>query len=156
MEESVISNHFHKIYTLQEAKCLNPLTLAYIGDEVFSFYVRKFLVGSGINNVYHLTKISSQYVKANAQANMIEYLSPSLTEDESAIVKRGRNAKSTPPKNANKMDYKYATGAEALMGYLELTGQQERLEKLMLQGLAFLSPESHHPRETIVRSKKAH
>ncbi|SEA28952.1 ribonuclease-3 family protein [Eubacterium aggregans] len=138
MEKSVIADFLDRTYTKAEARAMNPLTLAYIGDGVFSDYIRKYLVAQGMANVNHLTKASIRYVKADAQARMVHTLMDQLTDEEQSIVRRGRNTRSTPPKNADKMDYRYATGLEALVGYLELTGNQRRLRELMVTGLEYL------------------
>lgn len=137
MEKS-IKDYLHKVYTIPEARVLNPLTLAYIGDGVYSAYIRKYLVSKGLSNVNHLTKESIKYVKADAQSKMVLSLMEDLTEEERTIVKRGRNTRSHTPKNAKTIDYRYATGLEALIGYLNLTQQDERLESLMIKGIALL------------------
>ncbi|MGL4284514.1 Mini-ribonuclease 3 [Eubacterium aggregans] len=98
MEKSVIVDFLDRTYTEAEARAMNPLTLAYIGDGVFSDYIRKYLVARGMSNVNHLTKESIKYVKADAQARMINHLMDELTEEEQSIVRRGRNTRSTPPK----------------------------------------------------------
>lgn len=134
MEES-IKNLLDKVYTTAEARALNPLTLAYIGDGVFSEYIRKYLVAQGIHNVNHLTKKSIAYVKADAQSEMIRLLTEILTEEEAAIVRRGRNTRSHVPKHAKTIDYRLATGLEALVGYLYLTGQKTRLDALIIEGI---------------------
>ncbi|MGL6293268.1 Mini-ribonuclease 3 [Eubacterium aggregans] len=138
MEKSVIVDFLDRTYTEAEARAMNPLTLAYIGDGVFSDYIRKYLVARGMSNVNHLTKESIKYVKADAQARMINHLMDELTEEEQSIVRRGRNTRSTPPKNADKMDYRYATGLEALIGYLELAGTTGRQRELMIAGIKYL------------------
>ncbi len=108
MEESIIKDRLTRVYTTAEARAMNPLTLAYIGDGIFSVYVRQYLVAGGMQNVNHLTKTSTHYVRAKAQAQMVKELANQLTDEETAIVRRGRNTRSTPPKNADKMDYRYA------------------------------------------------
>ncbi|WP_195270080.1 ribonuclease III domain-containing protein [Eubacterium sp. 1001713B170207_170306_E7] len=138
MEESV-KQRLHKKYTIAEARALNPLTLAYIGDGVYSEYIRRFLVSGGISNVNHLTKESIKYVRADGQSKMVLALMDSLTDEELDIVRRGRNTRSHVPKHARTIDYRYATGLEALIGYLELTGQEDRLEALMVRGIGLLS-----------------
>lgn len=138
MEESIIKERLNKKYTLAEARALNPVTLAYIGDGVYSSFIRKYLMAGGLLNVNHLTKKSVAYVKAEGQAKMVLALMDHLTEDEQAIVKRGRNTRSHVPKNAKTLDYRYATGLEALIGYLSLTGQNERLEELIIEGIRHL------------------
>ncbi len=115
------------------------MTLAYIGDGVYSEYIRRFLVSGGISNVNHLTKESIKYVRADGQSKMALALMDSLTDEEQTIVRRGRNTRSHVPKHARTIDYRYATGLEALVGYLELTGQKERLEELMVRGINLLS-----------------
>lgn len=124
-----------RVYTPKQARMLNPLTLAYIGDAVYSDYVRRYLIAQGHDNVDRLTKRSVHYVKASAQAAAIHALLPNLTQDEQAIVRRGRNTKSIPPKHADKMDYRYATGLEALFGYLDLVGAEGRKLELMAEAI---------------------
>jgi ribonuclease-3 family protein len=110
-----------------------PLVLAYIGDGVYELYVRSRVIEEHPNLPAHkLHKKTVQYVKAHAQSNSIESMLEMLTEEETAIYKRGRNAKSaTVPKNANMTVYRRATGFEALIGYVYLSGNTERLNQLM-------------------------
>lgn len=124
-----------KTYSKAEARMMNPLTLAYIGDVVYSDYIRRYLVAEGMTKVDRLTKRSIDYVRASAQAKAIRLMLPELTEDERAIVRRGRNTKSLPPKHADVMDYRYATGLEALFGYLNLTGSRKRELTLMARAI---------------------
>lgn len=110
----------------------SPLTLAYIGDGVFDLVIRSVVVGKGNTRANRLHQRTSQIVKAHTQAEIIEYLIPQLTEEETDIYRRGRNAKSpTMAKNATMLDYRKATGLEALVGYLYLTDQFERLVALV-------------------------
>jgi len=144
MEESLIcrasiSEALHKNFTRTQAKAMNPLALAYIGDGIFSDIVRKYLLGCGQQNVNLMTKASISYVRASAQAQMIHTLIPELTEDELRIVKRGRNVHSQVPKNASASDYSYATGFEALLGYLYLSGEPLRLEALVIKSIAIIN-----------------
>lgn len=118
-----------------EVRAMNPLTLAYIGDAVFSHYVRRYLVAAGGRNVNRLTKLETGYAKASGQRLFLEAIDPLLTDAEKAIVKRGRNTKSHVPKNAEIIDYRLATGFEALIGFLSLSGQEERILQLMTAGL---------------------
>lgn len=127
--------------TPAEARAMNPLTLAYIGDAVFSLYVRRYLVARGMARVDHLTLKANAYVNATAQARMIRDLAPILTPEEADLVRRGRNTKSKPTKNADKTDYRYATGLEALFGYLAMTGSTARCEALLARGLQALEAE---------------
>jgi ribonuclease-3 family protein len=119
-----------------EVKRLNPLVLAYIGDAVFELYIRKYLIITQGTLVNQLHKQATKFVKAEAQAYIVHNITDSLTEEEITIVKRGRNSKSgSVPKNADLSDYKYATGFEALIGYLYLIGSQERLINLISEAI---------------------
>jgi len=109
-----------------------PLVLAYIGDSVYDLYIKSMLVSSLKANVHQLHKYSVSFVMAHAQSEIIHKITSILTEHEQYIVKRGRNAKSgTIPKNANVTEYKYATGFEALIGYLYLKNDTERLMEIL-------------------------
>ena len=111
---------------------VNPLVLAYLGDGVFEVYVREHLiVERGISKPDLLQKEAVLYVSAKAQSEFMKeaILNNWVSEEEIAIYKRGRNAKSaTVPKNADVRDYRMATGFEALIGYLYLIGDTDRLE----------------------------
>ena len=130
-----ILSDLDKTYSKAEARMMNPLTLAYIGDVVYSDYIRRYLVAEGMTKVDRLTKRSIDYVRASAQAKAIRLMLPELTEEERAIVRRGRNTKSMPPKHADVMDYRYATGLETLFGYLNLTGSHNREITLMARAI---------------------
>ncbi|MCX7715550.1 MAG: Mini-ribonuclease 3 [Clostridia bacterium] len=111
----------------------SPLVLAYIGDCVYEIYVRTRVVSENPNLPAHmLHRRTIEYVKAHSQSVSMHMLLDKLTEKETAIYKRGRNAKSaTMPKNANLIEYRQATGFEALLGFLYLKGDESRLEELM-------------------------
>ncbi len=107
------------------------LNLAYIGDAVFEILVRTYVITTYNSTVNQMDKLSRSYVKASSQAKMYHKLIEICTEDEIAILKRGRNAKSyTSAKNASTTDYRHATGVEALYGYLYLEGKIDRLHTL--------------------------
>lgn len=109
---------------------LSPLQLAYIGDAVYELLIRTHLLNKGLN-VNELHKATTKYVKAKAQADIIHIIEEDLSEEEKSYVKKGRNAKTnSSPKNADMLDYKYATGFECLFGHLYLTGQDERLGEI--------------------------
>ncbi|HRU40840.1 MAG TPA: ribonuclease III domain-containing protein, partial [Candidatus Diapherotrites archaeon] len=111
-----------------DVKMLNPLVLAYAGDSVYDTFVRTLLISGGHGQVAKLHKMSIEFVKAKAQADILGEINELLTPEEQDIVRRGRNTKSsTMPKNADILGYRYATGFEALIGYLYLTGQIDRL-----------------------------
>lgn len=110
----------------------SPLVLAYIGDGVFDLIIRSYVVNQGNIQVNKMHRHTSSIVKAQTQAQMAAGLEPLLTAEEESFYKRGRNAKShTMAKNASVADYRKATGFEALVGYLYLTGQNDRLMELM-------------------------
>lgn len=120
-----------KSWDVKKAKMLSPLQLAYIGDAVYELCVRTYLIEQSTLSVNELHREAVNFVKAKVQADVILSMEEELTEEEWSIVKRGRNAKTTSvPKNANLIDYKYATGFEALIGYLYLTGQKDRLSEI--------------------------
>lgn len=115
-----------------DIRTYSPLTLAYIGDAIYDLVIRTIVVEKGNTSANNLHKTTVRYVNATAQAQMIEALQEELSEEERAIYKRGRNAKSyTTAKNASVIDYRKATGFEALCGYLYLTGKQERMLALI-------------------------
>lgn len=117
----------------------SPLVLAYVGDAVYEIMVRLKTVNQGNLPVNKLHKTSSHLVCAATQAQMIKALENDLTEEEHAVFKRGRNAKSlSSAKNASIIDYRYATGFEALVGWLFLTEQFERLTKLIAHAFTIL------------------
>lgn len=109
----------------------SPAQLAYAGDAVYELLVRSYIIHNHDINVNKMHRLSVKFVKANAQAYLIGKLDSELTEEEKRIVKRGRNAKVTSsPKNAELMNYRYATGFEALFGYLYLNNELDRLMEL--------------------------
>ena len=119
-----------------DIKTYSPLTLAYIGDAVYEIVVRTVLVEKGNAQVNKLHQRASKLVKASAQSEIIEKLKEDLTEEELAVYKRGRNAKSyTMAKNATMSDYRRATGFEALMGYLYLKEDFGRIVELVRAGI---------------------
>lgn len=115
----------------REAKQYSPLALAYLGDAVYERLVRMMLVKSANMSAGKLHKKGVHLVNAHYQAICAKVLESRLTEEESDILRRGRNAKSlTVPKNADVIEYKLATGLEALFGYLELIGDEERINDI--------------------------
>ena len=140
MEQSLESfgSWFRELYHLDkpDVREYSALTLAYIGDAVYEIVIRTILVEKGNAQVNKLHQRASKLVKASAQSEIIEKLKEDLTEEELAVYKRGRNAKSyTMAKNATMSDYRRATGFEALMGYLYLTEQWERMLQLIKKGI---------------------
>ncbi len=115
----------------------SPLTLAYIGDAAYELVIRTVFVRRGNAPVNKLNKKAVKYACAKKQSEMITALKPDLTETEKTIYRRGRNATShTKAKNATTADYRRATGFEAVMGYLYLKGETDRLVALVKLGAA--------------------
>lgn len=115
-----------------DIKTYSPLTLAFIGDSIFDLIIRTYIVESGNAPVNKLHKRASKLVQASAQAELYHLIKDQLTEEETAVFKRGRNAKSyTSAKNAGILEYRTATGLEALIGFLYLSDQMDRLMELI-------------------------
>ena len=122
---------FH-LMTEKEARLLSPQVLAFVGDGVYSLYIRqKIVLEDNLQGKdLHLQVIN--YVKASGQSNFIEKLLPGLDEVELSVFKRARNHKTlSQSKNANIIDYRRATGLEALIGYLYLIGNEKRLNEIL-------------------------
>ncbi len=123
-------------YQGEKAQSLSPLVLAYVGDAVYELFVRGYVLRTGNAPVNKLHRRSRDLVKAAGQTAFYHRVEGMLTEEEAAVFKRGRNAKShTMAKNADMMDYRIATGVEALFGYLYLEGRLKRLAELFEAGL---------------------
>lgn len=109
---------------------LSPLVLAYVGDAVYELFIRTKLAAHP-GKVHDLHRVAVEYVRAGSQAEIIHDWEPILSDSEKEVVRRGRNAKSGTPRRTDVVDYRYSTGFEALLGYLYLSGQQERLLELL-------------------------
>lgn len=123
---------------------ISPLKLAYVGDTIYESYIRTYIITKvkGSVNQYH--KLSVKYVKASAQAHIVKGLREFFTEEETGIIKRGRNQKSgTVPKNANVGDYRLATGFEALIGHLFILDKIDRIEEIVTAGIKYLEGNIH-------------
>lgn len=119
-----------------KANTYSPVALAYIGDSIYDLVIRTMVMNRGAKAVGRMHKEVSGYVNANAQANIYFKVSDMLTEEEQAAFKRGRNAKTgSTPKNADLKTYKHATGFEAVLGYLYLKGDLNRIFELIAKGL---------------------
>lgn len=120
-----------------DIRTYSPLTMAYIGDAIYDLVIRTVVVERGNRPANDLHRQTTRYVKASIQAEMIEALADVLTEEEAGIYRWGCNARFyTKAKNATVREYRRATGMEALMGYLYLTGHMERLLELVREGIA--------------------
>ncbi len=121
--------------TKAQAKNMNVIVLAYIGDAVYSLYTREKLTFYNDLKVAEVHKLVNTQVRASAQAEFADRLLPLLTEEESDIYRRARNAKKgTKAKSATVTEYNKSTGFEALLGYLYITGERERLNYLLNLG----------------------
>ena len=136
--EMKIDSYIKEQFGIEEVdiRTYSPLALAYIGDGIFDLVIRSLIVGKGNTKASQLHYQTSHIVKAETQAKIIEALEHDLTEEEADIYRRGRNAKSpTTAKNASKIEYRKATGFEALMGYLYLKDEFPRVVELTRIGL---------------------
>ena len=115
-------------------KDINVLVLAYLGDNIYEYYVRRFLIEKKIPNVNELQKNAVNFVSAKNQARFLEELMNNdfFNEEEISIIKRARNHKGVShPKNCDIVTYKHATALEALLGYLKLENKEERIKEIM-------------------------
>ena len=134
----MLQDYREKEFTPKDARLLNPLQLALIGDAVYELFIRNYILANNVELTAHKIHVKAiGYVKAKSQSTIMHLLEEELTEEESYIFKRGRNTKSaTVPKNADVRDYRMATGFEALVGYLYLIGDTERLEFIFNSALS--------------------
>lgn len=122
-----------------EVNKINTTALAYIGDAVYEVYVRKYVLDKDSVNVNKQNKLAIKFVRAEGQALAIKKMMESLTESEQNLVKRARNKKITSkPQNADPVTYKLATAFEALVGFLYLSGNVERLEEVIDQAMILI------------------
>ncbi len=116
----------------REINLMSPLVWAYVGDAVYELYIRSYLVSTTKLNPHKLHIEAINYVKAGAQAKILEELMEELTDEEKEVVRRARNTENHHlPKNADVREYMYSTAFEGLIGYLYLTKQEERLEEIL-------------------------
>lgn len=130
--------------TEQDAFSMDALTLAYMGDVCWSFFIREQLIGTGIYNVQILSTLASEMVSAKWQSRILFEIRELLDERELKVCRRGRNTSSSVPKSATVEEYREATAFESLLGYLYLSGRKERLDFLMNRSLRYLA-ESFRP-----------
>lgn len=143
-EQDVQGQYMQELFGMRKVdiKEYSPLALAYIGDAVYDLIIRSLVLNEGNRQVQKMHKRTSSMVQASAQAHIITALNDHLTEEEHAVYKRGRNAKSaSPAKNQSVSDYHKATGFEALMGYLYLKKEWKRMLELIKEGLDALENE---------------
>lgn len=129
-----------------DLKQVSTAALAYLGDSVFELSVRQMLVEKGISDSRRLNTEALRYVTASAQAAAVKRILDALTEEENAVYHRGRNIGHTNvPRHATVMEYRMATGLEALFGYLHLMGRSERINELF--ALSLEGEENHEQSE---------
>ena len=134
----------------QEARQLNPVVLAFVGDAVYSLYVRERLVCDCEGTAADFQRTAARVVSAEGQSRFLDELLPLFTEEENDIFRRGRNAKkATKSKHASVADYNRSTGFEAVLGYLYLTGNEARVRELLANSLA----EDYEIKETVTAFK---
>lgn len=129
------------LMTSAKARMVSPIQLAFVGDAVCSLYVRGYLVGHTnlTGRKLHLRSVSM--VNASAQADAYYHVEAMLTQEEKDIARRGRGANTKPPKNADAAAYRAATGYEALLGYLYISGQNERLDSILENSMRYWEEE---------------
>ena len=131
-------SYMNELFQMEEVDIreYSPLTLAYIGDCVYDLVIKSLVINAGNKQVNKLHQETSSLVQASTQSRMMRTMQEHLTEEEHAVYKRGRNAKSvSPAKNQSITDYRRATGFEALLGYLYLQKDYKRLLELVKIGL---------------------
>jgi ribonuclease-3 family protein len=133
MEESIMGfDLFKNKFSIMQAKQLNPLVLAFIGDSVYEVFIRLDFINENRDMSVHKLHVKVvSFVKAHAQSEIMKKIEENLNDEEMAIFKRGRNAKSGVPKNADVQEYRMATGFEAVIGYLYITEQTTRLNQIL-------------------------
>lgn len=135
---------------MQNVNELSPVSWAYLGDALYELYIRENLIKEGpTKTTGELHQEAIKYVKAEAQARIVRFIGSQLTEEEKKIIKRGRNQKSGHiPTHTNVITYRYSTAWEGLLGYLYLTGREERMKELIGFGYAYLKAEKKEKEET--------
>ena len=138
--ETGINNMHEDLNKTLDVKALGSLALAYMGDAVYEVYIRHHLLSLGQVKPNKLHKEATKYVSAKSQSAVVHYLLSEqlLTEEEEAIIRRGRNAKSgTVPKNTDVQTYRYSTAFEALIGFLYGSNNQKRMEEIINLAIQF-------------------
>lgn len=119
-----------------KASSYSPLALAYIGDGVYELFIRSYILNKGNAPVNKYHKTAKELVRASSQSKIYHLIEECLTDTERAVLRRGRNAKSiSAPKNGDVTEYRHATGLEALIGFLYIDGQIDRIKELIDLGL---------------------
>lgn len=131
----------------QNIAYMNTTVLAFLGDSVYETYVRNHVIEKGQVNADLLHRAAVRFVRADAQAQVLKMIMEELSEEEQGLVKRARNKKiSTKPKNADPVVYKWATAFEALIGFLYLSKNLERMEEIIFQAIELIDGKSGKPK----------
>lgn len=141
MSNDIFFEQLKEEFELKEVdiRTYSPLSLAYAGDAVYDLVIRSYLVGKGNISNNDLHKAAVRFVSAKAQSMIIEKLLEGLSEEEASVYRRGKNSKpSSRAKNATLNEYQKATGFEALVGYLYLSGQQDRMLEIIKMGISII------------------
>ena len=140
MEKSIEKNFFD--FEI-DPRQISPLSLAYIGDAVYEVYIRSYIMKDMNMPVSKLHKAATRFVSATSQAQIVKSISDTFTDEETSVYKRGRNAHSyTSAKNADIVDYRMATGLEALIGYLYIKKETQRLEEIISLSINVINAEN--------------
>lgn len=139
--------------TRQEARQISPVTLAFLGDAVYSLYVRERLTLENNGKVSSLQRVAAKLVSAKGQSAFLDRVLPTFTEEEADVFRRGKNAKkATKSKSASNLEYSRSTGFEAVLGFLYLVGDEERIQTLM----SFHEAEEYLPEAEVKPFKPTH
>ncbi len=135
-----------KTVSKTEALQISPVTLAFVGDAVYSLYVRERLTLEVGGKASDLQRVATKVVSARGQSEFLDKLLPLLSEEEEGVFRRGKNAKkATKSKSASHLEYSRSTGFEAVLGYLYLTGQDARIRELLSVGAEYEKKETVKP-----------
>ena len=140
--EKGLDYYIEKMFNIEEmeAETYSPLVLAYIGDCIYDLIIKSWIVSAGNRQVHKMHEDTSAYVQASTQSLMMRKMQEHLTQEVHTVYRRGRNEKSvSPAKNQSITDYRRATGFEALLGYLYLKKEYQRLTELVKIGLDSLA-----------------
>ena len=137
-----------RMNTAFQPQHMNTTTLAFLGDAIYETYVRLYIIGRMQAGADRLHRAAVKYVRAESQAEAVKQLLDSLSEEELSLVKRARNKRSaTKPKNADPVSYKWATAFEALIGYLYLSGNKERMEEIINAAMESIKPDNEKEKD---------
>lgn len=132
------------LFEIPSFSSLSGATLAYLGDSVLELITRQYLLSTGVTDVGRLNSLALSYVRATSQSDAVEKLLPLLTEEETAVFKRGRNSHGIAiPKSASAGQYRRATGMEALFAWLYINGKTERMKELFTAGFLSEKADEH-------------